>query len=437
MFSRMLPIRQYLPDQSIADLPTEVRKQLDSSEFTSTPRRGGRIAIGVGSRGITNIATIVRSAVSYWNEAGYQPFIFPAMGSHGAATAEGQAQVLARYGIDETTMGCPILSSLEVVSLGRTHDGIEVFMDRNAYSSDGVMLIGRVKWHTDFDGKLESGLFKMMAIGLGKFAGARQYHAFAHNLGLEHVIRTVGHQVLSSGKIVGGLAVLEDALHHTAHVEAIPINVMERREEELLSLAKSWKARVPVDHLDLLIVDEIGKNIMGSGMDTKVVNRSVHGAYNPWSDAGTRIERIFVRDLNDITHGNAAGIGLADVIHDRILAKVDWNMTWINVLTGSVPAAGRMPIHFPTDRGCIEKIAPTAGKVDSKDVTIGWIWNTLELTWLMLSENLRKEIEANPDLEIIGPAQDFCYDQNGNLPAMLDAAGVSTGLSPATGSSRF
>jgi hypothetical protein len=433
MFSRMRPIRQYIPDRSIADLPGVVRMRLDSSEFSSKPKRGGRIAIGVGSRGIAHIATIVRSAVTYWNDGGYKPFIFPAMGSHGAATAEGQAQVLARYGIDEGTMDCPILSSLEVVSLGRTHDGIEVFMDRNAYCSEGVMLIGRVKWHTDFDGKLESGLFKMMAIGLGKFAGARQYHAFAHNAGLEHVIRTVGHQVLSSGKIIGGLAVVEDGLHNTAHVEAVPINVMEQREEELLSLAKSWKARIPVDHLDLLIVDEIGKNIMGSGMDTKVVNRSVHGAYNPWKDAGTRIERILVRDLNDITHGNAAGIGLADVIHDRVLAKVDWNMTWVNVLTGSVPAAGRMPIHFATDRECIEKVAPTAGRVDNKDVTIGWIWNTLELTTLMLSENLREQIEANPNLEIIGPAQDFCYDQSGNLPAMLDAAGVPTRLSRATG----
>jgi hypothetical protein len=436
MFSRMLPIRQNLPDRSIADLPAEIRKQLDASGFAATPKRGGRIAIGVGSRGIANIATIVRSAVAYWNKTGYKPFIFPAMGSHGAATAEGQAQVLARYGIDETTMGCPIISSLEVAPLGRTHDGIEVFMDRNAYSSDGVMLIGRVKWHTDFAGKLESGLFKMMAIGLGKFAGARQYHAFAHHAGLEHVIRTVGHQVLASGKIIGGLAVLEDALHHTAHVEALPVSMMERREEELLSLTKSWKARIPVDHLDLLIVDEIGKNIMGSGMDVKVVNRSVHGAYNPWRDAGTRIERIFVRDLNDITHGNAAGIGMADVMHDRILTKVDWNMTWINVLTGSVPAAGRMPIHFPTDRECIERIAPTAGKVDTRDLTIGWISNTLELTWLMLSENLQPKIEANPNLEIVGPAQDFCYDQHGNLPATFDAAGVSYGLSHATSSSR-
>jgi hypothetical protein len=259
----------------------------------------------------------------------------------------------------------------------------------------------------------------MMAIGLGKFAGARQYHVFAYDLGLGNVIRTVGQKVLSSGKIIGGLAILEDALYNTAHVEAIAIDKMERREEELLALTKSWKARIPIDRLDLLIVNEMGKNLMGSGMDPKVINRGVHGEYNPWSDAGTRIARVFIRDLTDVTHGNAAGIGMADVAHDRVLAKVDWHTTWVNCLTGGVPAAARMPIHFPTDRECIEQIAPTAGKLENRDVTVAWIQNTLELTSMMLSENLRAEIEANPDLEIVGPPEELPYDAQGNLPEKL------------------
>src|SRR5207244_10224845 len=196
--------------------------------------------IGVGSRGIANIATIVRSVVDYWKQQGCRPFIFPAMGSHGAATAEGQADVLAHYGIHEATMGCPIVSALEVVPLGKTAEGIEAFMDRSAYESDGVMLVGRVKAHTDFAGKIESGLFKMMAIGLGKFAGAQRYHTYAYKLGLEQVIRSVGRQVLASGKILGGLAILEDAHHNTAQLTAVPVESMEQREEELLSLAKSW-----------------------------------------------------------------------------------------------------------------------------------------------------------------------------------------------------
>jgi hypothetical protein len=416
----MFPVRQKMIDRSLGNVSAEVTRQLVRSEFASVPKKGGRIAIGVGSRGISNIATIVRSAAAYWKEAGYEPFVFPAMGSHGAATAEGQAAVLARYGIHESAMGCPIVSSLEVVSLGRTVEGIEVFIDRNAHGSDGIMLIGRVKWHTDFEGKLESGLCKMMTLGMGKLAGAAQYHAFAHTLGLEYVIRTVGHHILSSGKIIGGLAVLEDALHNTARIESVPAGTMEAREEELLALTKSWKARIPVDPLDFLMVDEIGKEISGAGMDTKVVNRSSQGGYNPWRDAGTRIERIFVRDVSDLTDGNAIGIGMADVAHDRVLAKIDWHKTWVNCITSGSTPCGRMPIHFASDRECIENIAPTTGKLDGSLVTIAWIHNTLELTHMMLSENLRKEIEANPELEILGPAQDFCFDKNGDLPRRLN-----------------
>jgi hypothetical protein len=345
------------------------------------------------------------------------------MGSHGAATAEGQADVLAHYGIHEATLGCPIVSSLDVVPLGRTADGIEAFMDRSAWSSDGVMLVGRVKWHTDFAGRLESGLFKMMAIGLGKFAGARQYHTFAYRLGLEHVIRTVGRQVLSSGKILGGLAILEDAWHNTAHLEAVRVDGMESREEELLALTKSWMARIPVDRLDLLIIDQIGKDISGAGMDTKVVNRGVQGQYNPWPDA-PRIERIFVRDLSDGSYGNAVGIGMADVIHDRILAKTDWNPTWINSLTASTPACIRTPVHFPTDRECLERIAPTVGRLDIGEITVGWIRNTLELASLRLSENLVREKRGGCEIEINGPAEPLYFDQENNLIGSPAQAGT-------------
>ncbi|HEY1342587.1 MAG TPA: hypothetical protein VGF59_34025, partial [Bryobacteraceae bacterium] len=282
-FPRLLLVRQKFPDRRIPDVAAEVRKQLGASNFAARVKPGARIAIGVGSRGIHNIATIVRSVVHYWKDAGLQPFIFPAMGSHGAASAAGQADVLAHYGITEASMGCPVVSQLEVVSLGKTADGIEAFMDKIAYDSAGVMLVGRVKWHTDFAGTIESGLFKMMAIGLGKFAGAQRYHAYAYRLGLEHVILSVGRQVLQSGKILGGLAILEDANHNTAKLDAVPVEVMEERERENLALVKSWMAKIPMD-LDILVLDEIGKNISGAGMDTKVVNRGVNGEYNPWPD---------------------------------------------------------------------------------------------------------------------------------------------------------
>ena len=422
-FPRMLPVRQNFPDRSIKDIPGEVRKQLAGSAFRAQLKPGSRVAIGVGSRGISNIATIVRAAVDFWKSEGFEPFIFPAMGSHGAATAEGQAEVLAHYGIHEATMGCPVLSSLEVVSLGKTADGIEAFMDHNAFTSDGVMLIGRVKWHTDFAGKIESGLFKMMAIGLGKFAGAQRYHTYAYRLGLEHVIRSVGRQVLSTGKIVGGLAILEDAHHNTAQLTAVPTPEMEQKEEELLALVKSWMGKVPVPALDILMLDEIGKPISGAGMDTKVVNRSVYGEANPWPDT-PMIERIYLRDLHPNSYGNAVGLGMADMIHDRLLEKVDWNPTRINSLTASSPQAIRTPIHFPTDRECLERLMPTVGKVDLADVTIGWMANSLDIARVKLSENLRPEIEKNPLLEITGAAESLEFDSEGNLPKLsfvLDA----------------
>ncbi len=419
----MLTVRQHFPDRSIHDIPATISRELASSKMTEGLKPGARIAIGVGSRGIANLAMIVRSVVEFFKSRGFQPFIFPAMGSHGAATAEGQTSVLAHYGVDEAGVGCPVISALDVVSLGKTDDGIEAFMDRNAFEADGVFLVGRVKWHTDFAGKIESGLFKMMAIGLGKFAGAQRYHTYAYRLGLEHVIRSIGRQVLKSGKILGGLAILEDANHKTAQLTVVRVGEMEKQEEELLALAKSWMGRIPVP-LNILILDEIGKNFSGAGMDTKVVNRGVMGEYNPW-DTAPRIDRIFIRGLSEHSYGNAVGLGMADVIHDRLLNAVDWEPTRINSLTASTPSAIRTPIHYSSDRECLEKIWPTTGNLEQGNVTIGWIANSLELGTMKLSENLRPQIAANPNLEIVGEAEEFHFDQNGNLPNLAGRSGAA------------
>ena len=411
-FPRLMIVRQKIPDRRIPDVAAEVHKQLDASGFASRVRPGARIAIGVGSRGIHNIATIVRNVVAFWKDRGMNPFLFPAMGSHGAAAAAGQADVLAHYGITEAAMGCPLISQLEVVSLGQTADGIEAFMDKLAYESDGVFLVGRVKWHTDFAGAIESGLFKMMAIGIGKFAGAQRYHNYAYRLGLEHVITSVGRQVLRSGKILGGLAILEDASHNTAKLDAVPVEVMEQRERENLALVKSWMAKIPVD-LDILIMDEIGKNISGAGLDTKVANRGVNGQYNPWPDT-VQIQRIFVRNLSEHTYNSGVGIGMADVTTDRLVKRIDWEPTMINSLTANTPAAIRTPIHFPADRECLERFIPTVGKLDLSEVTIGWIRNTMELGRLGLSEHLRAAVERNPSLEIESIGE-FDFDGDNNL----------------------
>jgi hypothetical protein len=420
-FPRLLIVRQKFPERKIADVGAAVRSQLAASGFAGRLKPGATVAIGVGSRGIHNIAAIVYQVVQYWKEQGMKPFIFPAMGSHGAANAAGQQEVLSSYGITEATMGCPLISQLEVVSLGKTSDGIEAFMDKVAYEAGGVMLVGRVKWHTDFAGKIESGLYKMMAIGLGKFAGAQRYHMYAYQLGLEHVIRSVGRQVLKSGKVLGGLAILEDAYHNTAKLDAVPVEIMETREEENLALVKSWMATIPMD-LDILIMDEIGKNISGAGMDTKVANRGVNGQYNPWPNT-PKFQRIFVRNLSEHTYDSGVGMGMADVVTERLVKRINWEPTWINSLTANTPAAIRTPIHFPTDRECLERIAPTVGRQNLDEVTYGWIRNTMELTRIGLSENVRDAVEKNPILEIEATI-DCEFDGAGNLISPFIAVGA-------------
>jgi hypothetical protein len=412
-FPHFFLAHQKFPDRSIPDVAVETRRQLATSSIAAGLNAGSCVAIGVGSRGIRNIGVIVREAVRYWKDHGMRPYIFPAMGSHGAATAEGQAEILAKFGITEAAVGCPVVSCLDVVSLGCTPEGMEVFMDRTAYESDGIMLVARIKRHTDFTGAIESGLLKMTAIGIGKLAGAQRYHAHGYRLGLEHVILSAARCVLSSGKILGGLAILEDAYHNTAKIELISAKEMERREKECLAVAKSWMGRIPVD-LDVLIVDEMGKEISGTGMDTKVINRSVHAHYNPFPDA-PQIGRIFVRDLSEFSSNNAIGIGLADITTDRLVRRIDWVATQRNALAATTLADVRTPIHYATDRECLELIWDTVGKIDPKEVTFGWIRNTQELAQILLSENLRRQIAENPEIEIVGTSCELPFDGEGNL----------------------
>jgi hypothetical protein len=415
-FPRFVAVEQSFPNRAIPNIPDHVRQELSGSDFAARAPAGARIAIGVGSRGISNIATIVKSVVEFWKAQGADPFIFPAMGSHGAASAEGQTDVLAHYGIHEATMGVPVVSSLDVVSLGKTPEGIETFMDKKAFHADGVFLVARIKWHTDFAGSIESGLFKMMAIGLGKFAGAQQYHSFAYRMGLEQMIRSVGASVFASNKVLGGLAILEGAHHETAGLVAVSssqgLEGMLLQEEKLLAQVKSWAGKLPVPEVDILIVDEIGKNISGAGMDTKVINRGVNGQYNPWPNTPI-VNRLYARGLSDLTYHSAVGLGMADVVHDRLVNDVDWKPTYINSLTAGTPAAIRIPIHFPSDREALEAIAPTVGKLDTSTVTYCRIKNTLELAHVIVSENLIDNLA--PGTNLIGEPFGLAFDGNGDI----------------------
>ena len=415
---KVVPVHQEFPDRSLPDVAAEVCRQMQAASWAANVRRGSRIAVGVGSRGIRNIDVIVKAVVDFWKSREVKPFIVPVMGSHGAATAQGQADVLAHYGIDERSMGAPVASSLDVVPVGTTPEGIAVSMDRLAFESDGVMLCGRVKWHTDFQGALESGIHKMMAIGLGKWEGAKRYHRWALTLGMEQVIRSVGAVVLSTGKMLGGLAILEDARHNTAGVRALGADGMVEEEESLLSLVKSWKADLPGEEVDFLIVDEMGKDISGAGMDTKVVNRGVEGP-NLWMHVPI-VQRIFVRDLSRNTYGNAIGMGMADVVHDRLVEQVDYEATWVNALTASAPSPGFTPLHFATDRECIERLLPTCGKADTADCTLVWIRNTLELEHALVSENILPQIADNPGIHVLGKPRNLPFDAAGNLVSSFD-----------------
>lgn len=409
MVSVLVSIRQNFPKRGLPDVAAAVRGAMEETDPAAGLQAGSRIAIGAGSRGISNLAIIVKRVVDYWLNRGMRPFLFPAMGSHGAGTPEGQASVLGHYGIDESSMGCPVLSTFDVVSLGRTALGVEAFAGRDAWESDGVFLVNRVKWHTSFAGPLESGVTKMMAIGMGKREGAASSHSHGRKHGMDVVIRSVGEHVLQTGKVLGGLAVLEDAWHDTAMVKALPAAGLIEEEQRLLETVKSWKGRLPTEEVDVLIIDEIGKNIAGTGMDLKIVNRGVQGQYNPWP--GTpRVERIFIRDLSPLSYGNATGMGLADVVHDRMLSKVDFNAGRVNAQTSGSLATVKTPLHFSSDRECIEVLASTVGRMNPSDVTFAWIRNTLELGTVAISENA-----VLPGMEVSGAPFAMDFDNNGNL----------------------
>ena len=410
---RLIEIRRNFPDRSLPDVYRAVRDEMDSAAWASAIPAGSRIAVGVGSRGIASIDTIVKGVVDSWLARGVQPFVIPVMGSHGGGTAEGQREVLAHYGVTEESLGVPVVSSLDVVEIGETPQGIAVSMDREAWEADGVMLCSRVKWHTGFEGRIESGVHKMMAIGLGKWEGARRYHMWAVRLGLEQVIRAVGRVMLDTGRMLGGLAILEDANHSTAEVHAIGAAEMVPREEELLARVKRWKADIPFDAVDLLVVDEIGKNVSGAGMDTKVINRSALGR-NCWPGL-PRIERIYARSLTPHGGGNAVGIGLCDVIHDRLFDAVDFGKTWINSFTASSTVSCMCPPHFPTDRECIERILATCGRADVSKCTVVWIRNTMELGRMRVSEVLFEQLSDDPDVEAVGHPVPVAFDSSGQI----------------------
>jgi hypothetical protein len=415
MYPDMYRIRQTFEAPAVADIPAAVQAELGRVNVASVIRPGQTVALTAGSRGVANIATIIKATADYLKTVGAKPFVIPAMGSHGGGTAEGQLDVLYHYGITADSMGVPLRATMEVVQLGETPDGIPVWLDKYAFEADHIGIINRVKPHTDFSGAIESGLFKMMTIGLGKYHGAQHYHRANVQYGYEHVIRTVGRTVLQQARIAFGLGIIENSYDQTAVVRAVLAPQFEAAELELQALSKQLAARLPFDFIHLLIVDEMGKIISGAGMDTKVIGRIMNIIEQP--PKHPRILRIYVRDLHDDSYGNATGVGLADFVSRRLVNKIDPTATYINCLTGLSPESARIPITLDTDRQAVDAALGTIGLVKPEEARIVRIKNTLLLEELDVSEALLPEVTQRDSLQILWGPKGLAFDTNGGLPA--------------------
>ncbi len=414
---RFVRVRQNFPQTPPLDIRATLEAELAKLRSRVTP--GVRIAVGVGSRGITHLSEIVAIVLGQLRAAGAQPFIIPAMGSHGGATPAGQREVLATYGITEEAMGVPIRDSLEVRQVGTTAEDVPVYCSTEALAADGIVLINRIKPHTDFFSQtLGSGLLKMCAIGLGKRAGATAMHLAAMRFGYEHVIRSMAGALLQKAPVLGGVAVLENQFHDTARLLAVPRAEMETAEDALLIEARALMPLLPFDEIDLLIVDRIGKNISGTGMDPNVINRSIHG-YSSLPMREDRpapfIRRIFVRDLTAETHGNAIGIGMADATTTRLVRATDARFTSINALTALTPQSAKIPIHFETDREAIERMLASLPLSEPRHASIVRIADTLSLAEMEISEPLWAKMGSRPGLSAIGEPAEVRFDTQGNL----------------------
>ena len=421
-FPRMLRVRQNFKAQRVDDVAAETEEQLRRLDLGQRVKRGQTVAVTAGSRGIANIAVITRAIVQHFKRLGAVPFIVPAMGSHGGGTAEGQREILEGYGITQEYTGAEIRASMETVVVAKTPHGVPVHFDKHAWSADHVFVANRIKPHTGFVGEIESGLHKMMLIGLGKHEGAKIYHRAILDYSFLEIIRAVADVVLEKCKVVGGLGIVENAYDETALIEAVAPAEFFKRESELLVLAKQWMPRLPFDRVELLIVDEIGKNISGTGMDTNVVGRKYNDHAATDRD-DVCCKRIFVRSLTHETHGNATGIGMAEFTNTRTVAQVDMHKTRINSLTGGHPTAAMIPIAYDTDREVIENALPTVGYVDPENARVVQIANTLHLREVLVSEAYVPDLEGRIDLDIIEGPRDMEFDDVGNLiPVFATAA---------------
>ncbi|HUJ74889.1 MAG TPA: lactate racemase domain-containing protein [bacterium] len=416
---RMVNVRQKFDTVRLDSVTRAVAEQFQRPEVRAKVKAGQTIAVGCGSRGVANIGEAAKAVVAELKALGAKPFIFPAMGSHGAATAEGQKQVLAGYGISEAESGCPVRATMDTVELGRMEDGTPLYMDKYAAEADGVVLINRVKPHTNFRAPIESGIVKMMTIGMGKIMGATTLHTHGMDR-FGEVLPRAARLIMAKKNILLGVGLVENAHDETALLEVMPTEQILTREPHLQAQAKAMMARLYFDEIDVLVIDEMGKNISGSGFDPNVTGRNCR--FIEW-EAKPLVKKIVVLGLTEETHGNATGVGLADVITMRLFKALDVGATYANVITAAFTDAGNIPIVMNTEQEAIALAVKTVVRVKPADCKIVRIRNTLELTDIQVSEPLLEHVRRDAQhFEVRGAPMPFRFDAQGQLRMAIHAA---------------
>ena len=406
----MAQVRQNFSAPVLDDPCGTLKQQLDRPEIRNLVKPGMKIAVTVGSRGIAEYIPLLRCILDSLKEMGAEPFLIPAMGSHGGATAEGQREILASYNITEETMGCPILSSMEVVQVGETEEGMPVFVDHYAYQADGVILCGRVKAHTAFRGPYESGILKMAVIGMGKQHGAEHVHQDGFS-DLGRLLPMIARVIFDKVNILGAVAVAENAFDQTCILEGLLKEEIFEKEPDILRRSKERLGKIFFNDIDVLVVDRLGKDISGDGMDPNITGRYAV----PYMQSDKKIQHIAVLDLTEETHGNCNGLGLADVTTRRVVEKIDVDCTYPNVVTSTVLCTPKIPLFTHTDRACIQIALKTCNYIDRVKPRIIHIRDTMRLEEIEISEGMLEEARANPMIEILDKPREWPFDAEGNL----------------------
>jgi hypothetical protein len=417
VFPEIALVRQQLHQAALADITRTTAKAVEDVLDSRTVLPGQRVAVALGSRGIDGLATVCAGCLNVLRQRGLEPFIVPAMGSHGGATAEGQRQVLEKFGISQSTMGVPVVPDMDTVCVGNLGSGVKIHFSQKALEADHIVVINRVKRHTKFRADIESGLCKMLTIGLGKAKGAEEIHRRAVALSFG-IIEEVAAVILNKCNILFGLALLEDGCGNLAQIESVPAESMIATEKILLQSATDMMGRIPFDNIDILVVDQFGKDISGIGMDPNVTgrHRDIVGDYC----IAPHIKRIFVRDFTPSSDGNGNGIGLADVTTARLVKKLDMEKTYKNAITAISPEKAAVPIHFDTDSKALVVCAGTAGLESPATARLVRIKDTKSLEVMQVSSAFAKEIEGDSRLEQLTPWVPMAFDIDGNLMPMKE-----------------